>query len=310
MSVLEIVLIVLVAGSLCAATWIGIATRPRRRELLERLRQYQDLGGYIDPEVRLEMSLWERFVNPWLEGLGARLQFSSKQSLMAQLETQLELAGSPAGLNPGGLIAMQFLAIFAGAGFGFLLGNFVLAVDTGPLIALMIAMAALGFYVPRIWLKRAISARRLEIVEAMPNALDLLTLSVEAGLAFDGALLRVAEKYQNALAEEFSLVLAEMKLGRTRKDALTAMADRLGIEDMTGFVTAIVQSSELGTNLGETLRIQSVDMRRRRRQRAEEKGNQAPLKMLIPMVGCIFPSLFVVLLGPAAIQLIHQFSQH
>jgi tight adherence protein C len=310
MNALEIVLIGAIALSLFAATWAAIAIRPRKGQLIERLRQYQDLGGYNDPfEARLEMGLWQRFFNPILEEIGSRLKFSSNQSALAQLETQLELAGGPAGLTPGGLIAMQFLAIFVGAAVGFLLGNFVLAVDTGPLVAFILATTILGFYVPRIWLKRAIAARRLEIVEAMPNALDLMTLSVEAGLAFDSALLRVSEKYKNALAEEFSLVIAEMKLGRTRKDAMTAMADRLDIDDVTSFVTAIVQSSELGTNLGDTLRIQAVDMRRRRRQRAEEKGNQAPLKMLLPMVGCIFPSLFVVLLGPAAIQLVHQFSQ-
>jgi tight adherence protein C len=311
MSAPEIVLIVVVAASLFAATWAAIAVRPRRRELLERLRQYQDVGYAVEThETRLQGSLWERFFNPMLERLGERIKFSSKASMVEQLDTQLELAGRPAGLSPAGLIALQFVAIAGGAAIGFLLGNFVLAVEPAQLVLLMVATAALGFYIPRIWVKRSIAERRLEIVEAMPNALDLLTLSVEAGLAFDGALVRVAEKYQNSLSDEFGLVIAEMKLGRSRKDAMSAMAERLGIEEMTSFVGAIVQSTELGTNLGETLRIQSVDMRRRRRQRAEEKGNQAPLKMLMPMVGCIFPSLFIVLLGPAAIQLVHQFGQH
>ena len=310
MNAVEIVLIVLVALSLSTATLIAIAIRPRRRQLIERLRQYQ-AGGYIDESEPVQRAgFWSGVVNRRLEELGERLKFGSKEAVMARFETQLELAGNPAGITPGALIALQFLAVFAGGGLGYLLGNFVLAVDTVPLILFVIAASVLGLYIPRLWLRRRISARRLEIVEAMPNALDLLTLSVEAGLAFDAALVRVSEKYQNALAEEFGLVMAEMKLGRTRKDALTAMSDRLNIEDVTAFVTAIVQSTELGTNLGNTLRIQSTDMRRRRRQRAEEKGNQAPLKMLLPMVGCIFPSLFVVLLGPAAIQLVHQFGQH
>jgi len=310
MSVLEILLMISVALSLFTATLIALAVSPRRRELIQRLRQYQDPGYVDETEAGVKKGVWSGFINPRLEIMGERLKFSSKEATMARLETQLELAGNPIGLTPGGLMALQFLATFAGAGLGYLLGNFVLAVDTEQLVLFVIATSVLGLYVPRIWLKRAIAARRLEIVEAMPNALDLLTLSVEAGLAFDAALVRVTEKYQNALAEEFGLVMAEMKLGRTRKDALTAMADRLNIEDVTGFVVAIVQSTELGTNLGSTLRIQAADMRRRRRQRAEEKGNQAPLKMLLPMVGCIFPSLFVVLLGPAAIQLVHQFGQH
>jgi tight adherence protein C len=311
MNALEIVLIIAIALSLSTATLVAIAVSPRRRQLIDRLRQYQDLGGYVDePEDNLKKGLWDRFINPWLEGIGERLKFGSKEATMARLETQLELAGNPMGLTPGGLIALQLLGVFAGAVLSYLLGSFVLALEAGQLIVFIIASTILGLYVPRLWLGRAIAARRLEILEAMPNALDLLTLSVEAGLAFDASLARVAEKYQNALAEEFALVLAEMKLGRTRRDALNAMSDRLNIEDVTAFVTAIVQSTELGTNLGATLRIQAVDMRRRRRQRAEEKGNQAPLKMLLPMVGCIFPSLFVVLLGPAAIQLVHQFGNH
>ena len=120
---------------------------------------------------------------------------------------------------------------------------------------------------------------------------------------------RVSEKYANSLAQEFGKVLQEMQLGRSRKEALLAMAERIQVDEIGSFVTAIVQSSELGASLADTLRVQSEDMRRRRRQRAEEKGNQAPLKMLFPMVGCIFPSLFVVLLGPAIIQVAHQFAQ-
>jgi tight adherence protein C len=310
MTAIDIVLIVVIALSLSVATLVAIAVRPRRRQLIDRLRQYQEVGYADESESRQRGGFWNGVINPRLEDLGERLKFNSKDAAIARLETQLELAGSPAGITPGGLIALQFLAVFAGGGLGYLLGNFVLAVDTVPLILFVVATSILGLYIPRLWLQRAIASRRLEIVEAMPNALDLLTLSVEAGLAFDAALVRVAEKYQNALAEEFGLVMAEMKLGRTRKDALTAMSDRLNIEDITAFVTAIVQSTGLGTDLGNTLRIQSTDMRRRRRQRAEEKGAQAPLKMLLPMVGCIFPSLFVVLLGPAAIQLVHQFGTH
>jgi len=164
---------------------------------------------------------------------------------------------------------------------------------------------ALGYLMPQLMVSRKITKRQKQILLAMPSALDLLTISVEAGLSFDASLVRVAEKYHNALTQELTQVLNEVRLGRPRIDALDDMAKRCHVEELTNFVQAIIQSEQLGVGIANVLRIQSEEIRRRRRQRAEEQGQKAPLKMLFPMVGCIFPTLFIVLLGPAVIEVAH-----
>ena len=179
--------------------------------------------------------------------------------------------------------------------------------------ALKLAAAGLGFvggrFLPDVLLNNRIKGRQTELRLALPNALDLLTISVEAGLGFDAAIGRLVEKFKNALSDEFAQVLNEIRLGRPRLEALDDMGRRSGVEELHTFIQALIQSEQLGVGIAKVLRIQSEEMRRRRRQRAEEKAAQAPLKMLFPMIGCIFPTLFIVLMGPAVIIIIHTF-QH
>jgi tight adherence protein C len=305
----EILLIAGVAIGLSFAAMLLVSGGPKRRVLMERLQAYQgpEVSDYT-PHAKRGSALWSGFLGPLTERMGHRMQLKAFQSQIVEIQNQLEVAGNPAGMSPEGVVALMLLMAVAGTGLGLLLG-FGYVGDPTQAMLLTVAFGGMGLYAPRMWLGRRVRERRQEILEAMPNSLDLLTLSVEAGLGFDAALQRVAEKYNNSLADEFNKVLAEMKLGRTRKDSLLAMGERVQVDEISSFVTAIVQSSELGASLADTLRVQAEDMRRRRRQRAEEKGNQAPLKMLFPMVGCIFPALFVVLLGPAVIQVAHQFTQ-
>jgi len=164
----------------------------------------------------------------------------------------------------------------------------------GTLIAAMI-----GYILPGIWLDRKIKERKKNILKALPDALDLLCISVEAGLAFDLALQRVAQKWDNELSREFQRVLQDIRLGRTRREALRDLVTRTGVEDVQTFVSAVIQADQLGVSMSKILRIQSDQLRVRRRQRAEEAAQKAPVKMLIPMVFLIFPALFVVILGPA-----------
>ena len=159
--------------------------------------------------------------------------------------------------------------------------------------------AALGFYLPGIWLGRRMARRRREVFRALADALDLLSISVSAGLGFDGAMLEVVQRWQNALTEEFGAVLRDLKLGKSRRDALRDLSRRTGVEEITSFVAAVIQADELGTPLRDVLHIQAEQMRQRRRHRAEETARKAVIKMLIPMVFFIFPALFVVLIGPA-----------
>jgi tight adherence protein C len=162
----------------------------------------------------------------------------------------------------------------------------------------------LGFMLPALWLGQKIRSRKNSVIRSLPDALDLLTICVEAGLVFDQAMQKVAEKWDDELSRAFARVLHEIRLGKTRREALRDMADRLDLSDVTSFVAAVIQAEQLGVSIAKVLRIQSDQMRIRRRQRAEEKAHQAPVKMLFPMVFLIFPAIWIVLLGPALLQVL------
>jgi len=162
---------------------------------------------------------------------------------------------------------------------------------------------AIGLAVPLFLLNRKITARRKSIQSDLPDVLDLLTVSIEAGLGFDGALARLSEKTKGALVEEFARALQEMQIGVPRRDAIRAMGQRCNVDDLSLFTAAVVQADQLGVSIGNVLRVQSASMREKRRQRAQEKAMKAPVKMLLPLVVFIFPAVFVVLLGPAVIRL-------
>jgi tight adherence protein C len=207
----------------------------------------------------------------------------------------------------GGFLTVQILALVIFAALGYALAAFM---NQGQMFSILgpVVGGVLGYLVPQSMVSRKIRARQKDILLSLPNALDLLTISVEAGLGFDAAMARVTEKYHNTLAMEFTRVLNEVRLGRPRMEALDDMGKRNKVDDLNNFVQAIIQSEQLGVGIANVLRIQSEEMRRRRRQRAEEQGQKAPLKMLFPMVGCIFPTLFIVLLGPAVIKVFDQFT--
>jgi len=161
--------------------------------------------------------------------------------------------------------------------------------------------AAIGFILPGVWLGSKISQRQDEILKSLPDALDLLVICVEAGLGFEGAMAKVAEKWDNELSRAFARVLQEIRLGKLRTDALREMEKNMGVADVTSFVAAIIQATQFGVSIAKVLRIQSEQMRTKRRQRAEKKAQEAPIKMLFPLVFLVFPSIFLVLLGPAAL---------
>jgi tight adherence protein C len=163
------------------------------------------------------------------------------------------------------------------------------------------AIGAIGFFVPELWLSRRIKKRQKEILLAVPDTLDLLTISVRAGLSFDGALSKVVEKVQGALSDEFRRALAEIRVGKVRREALRDIVGRTDVPALSNFIGAIVQAEQLGVPIAKVLQVQSEQLRIERRQRAEEAAAKAPIKMLFPLVGCIFPSMFIVILGPAVI---------
>jgi tight adherence protein C len=215
---------------------------------------------------------------------------------------RLDLAGRPGNLTPEDFAAVRIVAAAVMAAIGLLLG--LLLANPVYLVVSLAAGAILGYYLPVLWLKQKVDARRSEIQKGLPDAMDLLVIAVDAGLGFDAALARVTDKYRNALSDEFAKVLREVSLGRPRLEAMDEMGRSSGVEDLHNFIQAIIQSEQFGTGIGKILRIQADEMRRKRRQRAQEKAAQATLKMMLPMVGCIFPTLWIVLLGPAALILL------
>ena len=228
------------------------------------------------------------------------------QNALKSTAKKLELAGMPAQVDTTMFLASQFIvaAVFA----GFLLLIFSFAKVNWPLgqkLAIVAVFTLLGFYFPQLYLTSTIQKRQKEVRKAMPDALDLLTICVEAGLGFEAAMAKVAEKWENELSLAFSRIIQEVQLGKLRREAMRDMAERLGIPEMTSFVAAVIQSELLGVSMAKVLRIQSEQMRMKRRQMAEEEAHKAPIKMLIPMGLLIFPSLMVVLLAPAGIKLMH-----
>lgn len=283
---------------------VGLRSGDDVDPLEERLMEYAQTGEQASlEEIEMSQSLTDRVFIPLARRLGeTALRFTPQNSIQATAR-RLELAGSPSGLDPTLFWALRFIGIGIGALMLFVSSvapaESFLKGTTGLLIAG--GAAVIGFFLPEMWLSSKIERRQKEIRRAMPDALDLLTICVEAGLGFDAAMGKVNEKWDDELAMIFGRVLREMQLGKIRRDALRDMADRVGLNEMTSFVAAVVQSEQLGVSMANVLRIQSDAMRVKRRQIAEEEAQKAPIKMLFPMAFLIFPSLMIILLGPAAL---------
>src|SRR6266513_2988689 len=250
-------------------------------------------------EMELQRPFSERFLRPAIERLGSLLSRSTPQKARQDLLNRLELAGRPGNLTPEDFAAVRLVAAAVMAALGLLIG--LLLGNPVYLVISLVAGTILGYYLPVLWLKQKVDGRRTEVQKGLPDALDLLVICVDAGLGFDAALARVTDKYKNALSELLSKALRAVSLGRPRLEALDEMGRNSGVEDLHNFIQAVIQSEQFGTGIGKILRIQADEMRRKRRQRAQEKGTQATLKMMLPMVGCIFPTLWIVLLGPAVL---------
>jgi tight adherence protein C len=303
------------AGALTglAILFVVLSRRPLRAaqaDLLEaRLAQYAEAGRAVQSLAEVEMTLpfFERVVRPTLDRWGRRLAARNSVQRTQAMQEKLNLAGRPWGLTVGGLLVLKVIStiVLGVVGSGLvvlLLGTQMPMLLVGPAGGLI-----LGYLAPDLELSRRIRRRQRELLKALPSALDLLTISVEAGLGFDAAMARVCEKYHNPLSAEFAQVLNEIRLGRPRTEALDDMARRNKVEELNNFIQAVIQSEQLGVGIANVLRIQSEEIRRRRRQRAEEAGQKAPLKMLFPMACCIFPTLFIVLLGPAILEVAADF---
>lgn len=275
---------------------LGYLFRRNRDKIIiqERLNAYTikgDKDAYIPPE--LQMSFKTRVWSRWLKNLSLVFRRVIPKNEKDAYNAKLRTAGNPMGLNGDSYLVLKYAIFTLSIIIGALTGN----------ILYLLVIGVAGLVLPDLWLKMVVSQREDQVLKGLPNFLDLLSISVQAGLGFDAALQKVVEKHPGPLSNEFGKALQEMGMGKPRREALKDMAERLNVSEVTIFITAMVQAELLGVSIGNVLQIQSQQARETRRMHAEEKAMKAPIKMLFPLVIFIFPVIFIILLGPAFIQL-------
>jgi len=301
-NIMPIVVAALAAGAILLIV-LGLAGSSPVDPVQARLTQLGTMQAKNLEELELQAPFMERTFKPLAAALSGRMSRVASVSFTEKTEKRLALAG-----NPGDLRVADWLGIKAiGAVVGGILFFFLFAI-VGVLgfpfpigAGLSVIGALFGYTIPEFWLGGRVKKRQKAILLMIPDALDLLTISVRAGLGFDAALGKVVEKLKGPLSDEFRRALAEVRVGKARRGALRDIVARTEVVPLTNFIGAIIQAEQLGVSISKVLQVQSEQLRIERRQRAEEQAAKAPIKMLFPLVGCIFPSLFIVILGPAII---------
>jgi tight adherence protein C len=305
MPILPIVIAALAAGGILLIV-IGLAGSSPVDPVQARLTQLGSMQAKNLEELELQQPFAERTLRPLANRLSGRISSMASSSFSEKTEKRLALAGNPGDLRVADWLGIKAIGAIVGAILFFFLFAIVGVLGLPFLIGagLAIVGALFGYTVPEFWLGGRVKKRQKGILMMIPDALDLLTISVRAGLGFDAALGKVVEKLQGPLSDEFRRALAEVRVGKARRDALRDIVPRTEVVPLTNFIGAIIQAEQLGVSISKVLQVQSEQLRIERRQRAEEQAAKAPIKMLFPLVGCIFPSLFIVILGPAIILIV------
>jgi tight adherence protein C len=282
-----------------------VVTQPGRERdrAIRRASTYGRARGATTSLERLRFR--ERVLVPATASLAGMVLRLNPRVTLESISTRLLSAGMGRSITPTAFLAMKGAGALGGGFVGFALGTATAGAAIG--FVLGFALAAAGFIVPGFVVSARGRKRREEIRAQLPDALDLLAVSVEAGLAFDGAVAKLTEHMEGALAEEFSLTLGEMRIGESRHDALKKLAVRAATPEVASFCRAIIQADQLGISLGRLLRVQAAESRLKRQAAAEEKAMKSPIKMLFPTVIFIFPAMFIVILGPAMLNLMKLF---
>jgi tight adherence protein C len=284
-------------------TVVFLSAGDERREVRDALR---NLAEYELPanmrEQEMLRSIQERVLAPFVARLGGLLGRFTPAGYRETVRDKLAAAGAPAGLDVDRFMTLKVFgacSIVLWPWFAFKVG------DLGGFYGLIVTglLWGISFFGPDVWVQRKTDQRQYEIATRLPDVLDLLVISVEAGLGFEQAIDRTVDAVPGALADEFRRMLQETRMGATRAEALRAMDERCQVPELRSFILAMLQADTFGVSIGKMLRAQADDMRIRRRQRAQEAAQKAPVKMLFPLIFCIFPSLFVVILGPAVLQI-------
>lgn len=286
------------------------ATASDRQQVNRSLAALDALSPRRD-EVRRELDrpFVERVLSPVLQRLSRFGGQLSPRDEASKLRHRIDLAGNPTGWDVERILAFKMIGLVCGVVVGLALP---LALGGGLAVAagVTVLLGTLGYFAPDIVLYQAAYNRSERIRRDLPDSMDLLTISVEAGLPFDAALSQVARNTRGPLAEELFRVLQEMQIGLARIDALRAVAERTNVAELRGFVTAMVQADTFGIPVANVLRVQARDLRVKRSQRAEEMAQKVPVKILFPLIFCILPALFIVVMGPAAISAYHSLFNH
>ncbi len=302
---LPVILAAAAAGAILLIV-LGLAGGQTVDPVQARLTQLGTMQARNLEELELQAPFLERTLRPLAQRLSGSVARITSASFADRTEKSLALAGNPGDLRVSDWLGIKaVVAIIFGIVF-FLLFAVLNILGTGFVIGALLGLigVAIGYIAPEFWLGRRIGARKKAILLMIPDTLDLLTISVRAGLGFDAALGKVVEKLKGPLSDEFRRAMAEIRVGKTRREALRDIIPRTEVPPLTNFIGAIIQAETLGVSISKVLQVQSEQLRIERRQRAEEQAAKAPIKMLFPLVGCIFPSLFIVILGPAIILIV------
>jgi tight adherence protein C len=285
---------------------VGILTRPKASLMESRIHSFRNRTRLRDDmSIDLDIAFADRVLKPGIESLAQAMTSILPKSVLADIQKQLTMAGNP--------MRYSTFMVFWGLTLVscILLAVLLMAAMPGALFPNKLGAVAvvlfIGYNVPRMWLKGKVKAKQKAVIRALPDALDLITTCVEAGLGLDAALSRVAEKGEGPLAEELQRMLRDVAMGKLRREAMTELAERVGVEELTNFINSIIQAEQLGVGIAQVLRVQSDQMRTARRQRAERQAHEAPIKMMFPLVLFIFPAFLAVILGPAVIRVVQAF---
>jgi tight adherence protein C len=283
--------------------FVGLSGANGDDPLRARLNQLGTMTAKDLQELELQQPFIDRTFRPFVARLSGALARVTSSSFSERTEKRLAMAGNPGDLRVSDWLGIKAIGTAVGAAVFFLLIG-IIGKNLTMGILLGLVGAAIGYIGPEFWLGGRVRRRQKGILMGIPDALDLLTISVRAGLGFDAALGKVVEKMKGPLVDEFRRALAEVRVGKTRRDALRDIVPRTEVPPLTNFIGAIIQAEQLGVSISKVLQVQSEQLRIERRQRAEEQAAKAPIKMLFPLVGCIFPSLFIIILGPAIILIV------
>ncbi|MEI7770397.1 MAG: type II secretion system F family protein [Chloroflexales bacterium] len=300
------IMISVLAGSSVLLLIFGVLQMRRRPALADRLTRYlgdeQPISD-IFQETELSRPFSDRVIFPLLRRLARLFSWMWPETRLRTSQQLLLMAGMRrlGTVEFLGLRLLCAVGLFGISVFYSILAGFTFNFST---VTIQMVVAVCGFSLPKFWITRRIAQRQLQITNSLPDALDMLTITIEAGLSFESSLQEVMARWDNDLSREFARVLRDIGMGQSRRAALSGLGERTGVPDILSFVTALNQADEMGVSIGRVLRSQSEDMRVRRRQRAHERANQAPVKIMFPLVFLIFPAIFAVILGPAVPQLL------